>query len=78
VLSGYGVHLVYVHNRIEPPGPEFTEVRERVALDWDTDKREELNEKFYTSLRDRYTIVIEEATEGNEVAAVQTVQEEAP
>ncbi len=78
VLSGYGVHLVYVHSRIELPEPEFSEVRERVTMDWETDKREELNEKFYTSLRDRYTIVIEEATEVNEVAAVQTVQEEAP
>ena len=75
MLSGYGVHLVYVHSRIEPPGSEFAKVRERVALDWDTDKREELNEKFYASLRDRYTIVIEEATEADVVAVV---QEEAP
>jgi peptidyl-prolyl cis-trans isomerase C len=78
VLSGYGVHLVHVHSRIEPPEPEFAKVRERVELDWETDKREELNEKFYTSLRDRYTIVIEEVTEDNEVAAVQTVEEETP
>ena len=48
VLSGYGVHLVYVNNISEP-----------------------LNEKFYASLRDQYTIVIEEPIEDDKVAALQ-------
>ena len=60
VLSGYGVHLVYVSNINEPPAPVFADVRERVEQDWKMEKGEELNEKFYASLRDRYTIVIEE------------------
>jgi len=60
VLSGYGVHLVYVSNINEPPPPVFAEVRERVTQDWKTDRGEELNEQFYASLRDQYTIVIEE------------------
>jgi len=63
VLSGYGVHLVYVSNISEPPAPVFTEVRERVEQDWKMEKGEELNEKFYASLRDRYTVVIEEPEE---------------
>jgi len=71
VLSGYGVHLVYVSNVSEPPAPVFAEVRERVTLDWKTDRGEELNEKFYANLRDQYTIVIEAPEEGNAVAAVQ-------
>jgi len=71
VLSGYGVHLVYVSNVSEPPAPVFTEVRERVVQDWTTDRSEELNEKFYANLRDRYTVVIEEVTpEDENVAAV--------
>ena len=52
VLSGYGVHLVYVSNVSEPPAPVFAEVRERVAQDWKTDRGEELNEQFYANLRD--------------------------
>ena len=60
VLSGYGVHLVYISSINEPPAPVFTEVRERVVQDWTMDKGEELNEKFYASLRDQYTVVIEE------------------
>ena len=71
VLSGYGVHLVYVSNVSQPPAPVFAELRERVTLDWKTDRGEELNEKFYASLRDRYTIVIEEPEQDNQVAAVQ-------
>jgi len=72
VLSGYGTHLVYVSNISEPPPPVFAEVRERVVQDWTTEKGEELNEKFYANLRDRYTIVIEKVTpENKKVAAVQ-------
>ena len=71
VLSGYGVHLVYVSNVSEPPAPVFAEVRERVMQDWKTDRGEELNEKFYANLRDRYTVVIEEPEEDNQVAVMQ-------
>ena len=64
VLSGFGVHLVYVNSVSEPPPPAFAEVRERVTEDWRLDRGEELNNQFYTSLRDQYTIVIEEPEEG--------------
>ncbi len=72
VLSGYGTHLVYVHSIIEPPAPVFADVRERVQQDWEDARRETMNEQFYASLRDRYTIVIEEITpEPEKVTAVQ-------
>ena len=71
VLSGYGVHLVYVNNITEPPAPVFAKMRERVTQDWKTDKGEELNEMFYASLRDQYSIVIEEPIEDDKVAALQ-------
>ena len=71
VLSGYGVHLVYINSVTEPPPPVFATVRERVVQDWTTDKGEELNEKFYANLRDQYTIVIEEPEQEDKVAVVQ-------
>ena len=74
VPSGYGVHLVYIRNITEPPAPVFTEVRERVVQDWTTDRSEELNEQFYTNLRNQYTVVIEGATEEDRVAVVQEGQ----
>jgi hypothetical protein len=70
VLSGYGVHLVYISSVSEPPAPEFAALRERVVQDWTMEKGEELNDKFYASLRDQYTVVIEEAAEEEKVAAV--------
>jgi len=73
VLSGYGTHLVYVHNVIEPPAPVFTEVLERVTQDWRMERGEELNEQFYTTLRDTYTVVIEQPEQpavGEKVAVV--------
>ena len=69
VLSGYGVHLVYLSGISEPPPTVFAEVRERVAEDWKTDRSEELNETFYANLRDSYTVVIEESEQNDRVAA---------
>jgi peptidyl-prolyl cis-trans isomerase C len=60
VLSGYGTHLVYVSHVRESPPPLFDEVRDQVVAEWTADKSEEFNEQFYVSLRDSYTIVIEE------------------
>jgi len=74
VLSGYGVHLVYVSNVSEPPAPVFAEVRERVTQEWKTDRSEELNEQFYANLRDQYTVVIEESADAEKVAVVQEGQ----
>jgi len=71
VLSGYGVHLVYVSHVSESPPPVFAEVRERVEQDWTANRSEELNEKFYASLRDSYTVVIEEPAAEDRVAALQ-------
>ena len=71
VLSGYGVHLVYVSNVSEPLPSVFAEVREQVVQDWTTDRSEELNEQFYANLREQYTVVIEEPAEGDKVAVVQ-------
>ena len=70
VLSGYGVHLVYVSHISEPPAPVFAAVRKRVTQDWTADKGEELNERFYANLRDQYRIVIEEPAVGDKVTAV--------
>jgi peptidyl-prolyl cis-trans isomerase C len=75
VLSGYGVHLVYVSNISEQPVPDFAEVRERVVQDWTTEKGEELNDQFYANLRNSYTVVIEEPKEQGKVAAVQGTAE---
>lgn len=69
LLSGYGVHVVYVHDRLEPPMPEFEAVEASVRQDWTSDRRRELSEEFFSELLDRYEVVIEQA-ESSPAAAV--------
>ena len=68
VLSGYGVHLVYVHARETFPEPALAEVRDRVAEDWMEAKREELNDEYRDKLLEKYTVVIEDDATGDTVA----------
>jgi len=68
VLSGYGVHLVYVYERKVFPEPAFAEVQERVAEDWARARREELNEEYRDRLLEKYTVVIEDETSGEAMA----------
>jgi hypothetical protein len=60
VLSGYGVHLVYVYEFVEAPLTIFAEVQARVLDDWHAQKREQFNADFLESLKSRYQIVVEE------------------
>jgi peptidyl-prolyl cis-trans isomerase C len=60
VLSGYGVHLVYVHDHAESPAPEFAAVEERVKQDWLDDKRRELQGKFVSDVLASYEVVFED------------------
>ena len=59
VPSGYGVHLVYVSQRIEGRTPQLADVRDAVRREWANARRLEMNEAFYQSLLERYTIAIE-------------------
>lgn len=61
VLSGYGLHLVYVSHVYTPPQTVLADVRERVLRDWTADKSETLGKKFYADLREQYTVIIEQA-----------------
>ena len=60
IRSGYGMHLVNIHGREPASMPEFEEVRDRVGTDFSSDLREKANEAFYSGLRDRYVVVVEE------------------
>jgi hypothetical protein len=71
VLSGYGVHLVYVHQRQVAPSPTFSQVEERVRQDWEDERRQDLNEQFIAGLLARYNVVIEDQTSGEETVATE-------
>ena len=60
VLSGYGTHLVYVHDRQESEPPSFTDIEKQIRQDWESDQREQLNEQYIASLMGRYDVTIED------------------
>jgi peptidyl-prolyl cis-trans isomerase C len=59
VLSGYGVHLVYVHHREDAAPAKLEDVKGRVLADWQDMKRKELSEKYLSGLLERYQVSIE-------------------
>lgn len=60
ILSGFGVHLVYLKEIISAPEPEFEKVKENVLQDWTRFKQEQINQEFYQKLKDNYVIIIED------------------
>jgi hypothetical protein len=64
VLSGYGVHWVFVEQRVTAEVPEFAAVRDRVEQDWRDERRAKFNDDFYAQLRARYEVVVEEEPAG--------------
>mgnify|MGYP001815087827 CR=1 FL=1 len=61
VLSGFGVHLVYVLERIQSPAPALAEVRADVMEALQAQRVERFNEEFYQTLRDNYEVIVEDA-----------------
>jgi peptidyl-prolyl cis-trans isomerase C len=60
VLSGFGVHLVYLFERVPAPVPPYAEVQAKVLEAWHSSRLKTFQEQFYQSLRDGYEVVIEE------------------
>jgi len=61
VLSGYGVHLVYLHHLEESAVPKFGEEKERVKLDWLDDKRTEFQDAYIEEVLAGYEVIIDES-----------------
>jgi hypothetical protein len=59
VRSGFGVHLVFIGEKVEGRIPNLEEVRDAVERDLVAQRRREANEKIYQRLRERYTITVE-------------------
>ncbi len=60
IESGYGQHLILISNRTVGRTPPLSEVHKQVQSEWMTDEAKQTSEKFYESLRSRYTIKIEQ------------------
>jgi hypothetical protein len=76
VLSGYGVHLVYVHHIGKAPAPEFALIQEEVRQQWMDEKRSDLQDKYINEVLSGYEVVFEdvpdEAMDGRATAGPET------
>jgi peptidyl-prolyl cis-trans isomerase C len=59
IRSGYGLHLIWVSERIAGGPIEFKVVRQRVKDDWVYEQRVAANEAIFLKLLDRYEVVVE-------------------
>jgi hypothetical protein len=58
VVSGFGLHLVHVSERLDGRAPALAEVRDAVVREWSAAKQKQTNEEFYEMLRKRYTVTV--------------------
>ena len=59
ITSGYGLHLVFVRQRIDSREPALDDVRNAVSRDLLTSRRKEQLERMYERLLERYTVVVD-------------------
>lgn len=57
--SGVGMHLVCVTDRTLGELPKWTDVRQEVRREWENERRQDANERFYRELLRRYSVTIE-------------------
>jgi len=61
VESSYGLHLIYIDEKVTEQLPPLPEIRDRVETQWRKEKQKAANEIFYQSLYQRYNIIIDDA-----------------
>lgn len=59
IESSYGVHAVFVEDLSPGALPELDSVRDSVLREWEHARRQELTEKYYQALLDKYDVVIQ-------------------
>jgi hypothetical protein len=64
VVSGYGLHLVFLERRVDGRIPEWTEVRDRLVMDFNRVRTERSKEALYEGLLEKYRVVVEAGAEG--------------
>lgn len=59
VESGYGLHLVYVDQRTEPRELPLDEIKDKVRWDVLAERRQQVDQAFYSELRKKYSVMVE-------------------
>ncbi|WP_426129496.1 peptidyl-prolyl cis-trans isomerase [Pararhizobium sp. PWRC1-1] len=56
--SSYGTHLVFLDQSVAQAGITLTDVRDKVRLDWESDRRKEITDKRYAEMKARYDVKV--------------------
>jgi parvulin-like peptidyl-prolyl isomerase len=59
IVSTFGLHLVYIEERIASEMPEFENIREDVKNDFMYGRKKEVIDSAYEAVKSRYTILVE-------------------
>ncbi len=65
VLSGYGLHLVYLGKRVDGRIPNWNEVRDRLVMDFNRMRSDRSKDALYEGLSQKYEIEIEDQAAGS-------------
>jgi hypothetical protein len=57
-ISPYGLHLVYISERLPSREPPLSEVRSAVEREWLAERQRETKARLYQVLRERYTVEV--------------------
>jgi hypothetical protein len=68
VRSPFGIHLVRIIERRDGYDPALSDVRKAVELEWQAAKRETFRQAEYQRLRDKYDVILPDASTGNQTA----------
>ncbi|UCE02595.1 MAG: peptidyl-prolyl cis-trans isomerase [Candidatus Latescibacterota bacterium] len=60
IVSGFGLHLVYVGERVESRIPEYAAIRDQLVRDYNRVRSERAKEVLYEGLSERYEVEIDE------------------
>ena len=58
VVSGFGLHLVRIDQRVQPPPPRLADVRQRLENDWRSDAVRNAQDAHLQQLLDSYAVEI--------------------
>jgi hypothetical protein len=65
IESGFGLHLVLVTERRDGEVPAYEDIEDIIEREWRAEQRNTVKEAFYQTLRQRYSVVVEEPTFGD-------------
>ena len=56
IVSGFGYHLVYIVQRVEPQAPKFDLIKNELLRDFEYDKQQQMDLMIFEELKKNYKI----------------------